>query len=288
MYDSVSVLNVFLRSIDALTTGGGQVSETFTGIRSRYDQVLAVTETAAISKLSDFVLDAPKKKVDDAQVENLVTLALGELAANAQTRAEVKQRVAGQVLATLRNDYKENSAEANLVRLGDTLASAVEDLAGAIQLCDPDLHPERVVMLEDNEARAAWNAAGYLNQQVEDAFKALTAAAELAGIAPTRDNLFHLVVDASQLERKRPAFAVWDGEGVGRAGRFGTLLKLGANILPVESVEEFKARAAEQPRPGDIEIHYVSGAYGGVRPVEVDPDDPRYDDQVEQTVPVLR
>ncbi|MBD1542998.1 hypothetical protein G9E11_12225 [Arthrobacter sp. IA7] len=287
MYDSLSVLNAFFRSIDTVTAGGAaKVSDTFTGIRNRFEQVTAVSETAAIGKLSDFVLEGSGKKPLD--VENLVTLALGEVAADAQARAEVRQRVAGQVLATLRSEYKETSAEANLVRLGDVLTEAAENLESAVQLCDPDLIPERVIAIEDNEQRKAWNDAPRLNFLVEEALTSLAAAAELLGIQPTSENLFHLVVDATHLERKRPVFTVWDGE-CGRAGRFAALLQMGARIAPVESLEEFRNRAAEQGRPGPLETRYVRGTdgFGGSRPITVDPDSPDYEEQVALSYTVL-
>lgn len=289
MYDSKSILAQFLRTVDTLTAGGGKVSDNFVAIRNRFEQVDAIAETAAVANLSDFVLEGTgRKKLDESALDQMVTLALAEITANSEARAELKQRVAGQTLAVLKQDYKENSAEENLRRLGTYLFEAAERLADLLRECDPNLSVEKVVLIEDNDQRTAWNQAPYRNQQVEDALTALAAAADLLGVPPTRDNMFHLVVDARELDRKRPAWSIWDGN-TGRGGRFSDLMKIGANIAPVESVEEFRERAAEQGRPGPIETRYVRVAIGdasGLRQIEVDPDSPDYAEQIDGTISV--
>lgn len=205
----------------------------------------------------------------DANIPLLRALALAEVANNAQTttvvgavRAAVLARMLQVHEAVARDVYAQVAAKFD---------AAAKRFVTAASTVDPEADAVRMVEADD-KPRKAWRDAESFANEISRLLPAVQAAAALADIPDTDADatVLPLVADLSDCHRRK-AWLAWLTT-TGRCHRWAALLRCGG-VIRACALDQYPGPYAE-PRP--LEYRRESIGNGGVRTVEVDPEDADY------------
>ncbi len=261
---AVDILNQLHTTAADIEAMGGKVTDRFARTRARW----IATRTAELDPLAA-VVDAltGDDDPDPAALAAIVAQAQahGTARANPQIAAGVWQTLAQRIHPGQRAEWAKVTTD-NYRAAAEAYNQAAKALTTAVTMVDPDAQPE-ALMGEPPKVRNAWVEIPTLAAALDRAERFLTATAREAGVN-TRDDgtRLGLVATIPDTTDRRTLWAALDGEH-GRAGTWGTLLRLGATLTAPANpgqVEPYR-------RPKPIERRYLRTDVG-LQAVDYDPE----------------
>jgi len=253
------------RLVKAVTAGGVGPPQAWTELYERFTAFLSDKGDAA-ERLTQAVIAG-----DTDAIASLRPLALAEAITEGQpqTAARVNNAVRSAIFEQLRTLYAQQ-AEATYSALADQFDTVAKKFTAAADLVDPGAEAE-AILTAPAKTRNAWTEAPVLAARLDELVPALHAAATLCGTVTAKGPdalLLPLTVDVTGQHRRHIWAAV---NSTGRAGRWGTIVALGATIRAHRdpaSVEPYR-----QPRPFETRTQTTAGE---TRVYQVDPEDHDY------------
>lgn len=246
---------------DTIEELGGTVTQEFATIRDRWRAMRKYQPDYREQIAQALLGDTPP---DQAHLASLQALALAHSSATPVQRAESTNATAAQLLPHQREEW-EKTLNTNYATAASLFNQAATALTEALNTVDADARPETLMDASTKE-RTAWAEIPMLTARVNEAENFLRFAATKAK-APTDE------ATSLGLTAKIPTTAdrrkTWDALDAtqGRAGKWGTLHKLGATLTAPTTPDAITSYR----RPKPLETRYLRGNTG-MRAVEYDPE----------------
>lgn len=256
------IINQHLKDVRSAEAVGATVTERHRDLGERWLALLAHQPTA-IKRLRETVINGDMGTLESDYLEAYAEAT--EATSNVKAAsAYIVQFLAPEMLNALREEYAKVSVS-NYDAAAKRYRATAGRLVKALELVDADDVAESFVGATKAKADA-WLGIPLMVKELEASLSGLTYIATLAGVpnAKSASTQIALAVDAKGLHRRR----VWEAWEIteGRAGKWGALVQLGANL-------HAPAMANLQPyrEPAAIVYRNVPLPAGGYR---LDADDP--------------
>lgn len=261
---AIDILNQLHRTAADIEAMGGKVTDRFARTRARWD-ALRSTELDPLAAVVDALTGD-----DDPDPEHLATIVATTQAhdtarANPQIAAGAWQILAQRILPGQRAEWAKVTKD-NYRAAAEAYNQAAKALTTAVTMVDPDAQPE-ALMDGTTKVRNAWVEIPTLAAALDRAERYLHTTAREVGV-DTRDaaTTLGLVATIQATADRRKVWEAIEGQH-GRAGKWGTLLHLGATLQAPTNPGEVKPY--RKPKP--IERRYLRTNVG-LQAVDYDPE----------------
>lgn len=251
---------------DAVTAGGGRMTDRFATIRARWDTLVSYVYEDHPAPLADLAT-AEDEPTPEAWREAVVATFARGGKPDPATAADALNSAAAALLPAQRAEFATVAGD-NYTAAAQAYDKAAAALVAALGVVNPDT-PAEDLMGAPEKTRRAWADVPSLVAAVERAAEHLRICASAAEV-PTDDAhtfaLYVAVPTDAPADRRRELWAAWDVP-TGRAGRWGAVVAQGATLAAPAAVEDVKPY--RRPRPVETRYRRVEM---GMRAVEYDPE----------------
>lgn len=249
---------------DTIESMGGEVSTTFSRTRARWRDLRAADHDP-LAGVVDALTGESEPDLADLATQAAAARTWYAAAGDTQAQARAWQDLATRLLPAQRAEWATTTAR-NYNTAADAYSQAAGALVAALELVPADSLAE-ALMDAPAKTRQAWADTPALAARVDQAAQFLTMAASQAGVRVSDEaTALGLVAQIPDNADRRAVWTALDGPH-GRAGRWGTLHRLGATLRAASAPAEVKGYR----RPKPLETRYLQTGTG-LLPVEYDPE----------------